>query len=88
MALVEYYHIGEIVGAPTAGTNGDIAEVTLPSGCATTFTGRRVTRIDGRPSHLIGILPTIPAERTLAGVRSSRDEVLEKALAYVRTGAK
>jgi hypothetical protein len=88
MALVEYYHLGEIVGAPTAGTNGDIAEATLPTGCATLFTGRRVTKPDGRPAHLIGIQPTIPASRTIAGVIAGRDEVLDRALTYVRSGSR
>jgi hypothetical protein len=34
--------------------------------------------------HLIGIQPTIPASRTIAGVIAGRDEILEKALAYIR----
>jgi len=84
MGLVEYYHLGEIVGAATAGTNGDIAEISEPTGCYTRFTGRRVTKLDGSRHHLIGVQPTIPVTRTIAGVLAARDEVLEKALAYVR----
>jgi C-terminal processing protease CtpA/Prc len=78
------YHLGEIVGAPTAGTNGDIAQISEPTGCSTTFTSRRVTKLDGSRHHLIGVRPTIPASRTIAGVVAGRDEVLEKALAHVR----
>jgi hypothetical protein len=44
----------------------------------------RVTKHDGSRQHLIGIQPTIPASRTIAGVIAGRDEVVEKALAYVR----
>jgi len=84
MGLVEHYHLGEIVGAATAGANGNKAEITEPTGCRTTFTGARVTKHDGSRQHLIGIQPTIPASRTIAGVISGRDEMLEKALAYVR----
>jgi C-terminal processing protease CtpA/Prc len=84
MGLVEYYHLGQIVGAPTAGTNGGRAEIREPTGCRTTFTGMRATKPDGAQLHLIGVHPTIPATRTIAGVRDGRDEVLEKALAYVR----
>jgi hypothetical protein len=84
MGLVEHYHLGEIVGAATAGANGNKAEITEPTGCRTTFTGARVTKHDGSRQHLIGIQPTIPASRTIAGVLAGRDEVLEKALAYVR----
>lgn len=84
MGLVEHYHLGEIVGAATAGANGNKAEITEPSGCRTTFTGVRATKPDGARQHLIGIQPTIPASRTIAGVIAGRDEVLEKAIAYVR----
>jgi C-terminal processing protease CtpA/Prc len=84
MSFVEHYHLGAIVGASTAGTNGNIAEITLPTECRTTFTGARVTKLDGSRLHLIGIQPTIPAVRTIAGVIAGRDEVLEKALAYIR----
>lgn len=84
MGLVEHYHLGEIVGAATAGTNGNKAEITEPTGCRTTFTGVRATKPNGTRHHLIGIQPTIPASRTIAGVIAGRDEILEKALAYVR----
>lgn len=88
MSIVEHYHLGEIVGAPTAGTNGNIAEITTPLGCRTLFTAMRVVKRDGRPHHLVGIRPTLPASPTIAGVIAGRDEVLEKALRYVRTGAR
>lgn len=88
MGLVEHHHLGEIVGAATAGSNGDIAQISGPTGCDTTFTGRLVTRPDGSRHYLVGIQPTIPAPRTIAGVIAGRDEVVEKALAYLRTGAR
>jgi len=88
MALVEYYHLGEIVGAATAGTNGDIAQITMPTSCTTYFTGRRVTKPDGSRHHLVGIQPTIPASRTISGVIAGRDEVFERAVAYLRAGTK
>jgi C-terminal processing protease CtpA/Prc len=84
MLVVEHYHLGEIVGAATAGTDGAIAEIGEPTGCNTFFTGRLVTKMDGSTNHLIGVLPTIPAPRTIAGVLAGRDEVFDKALGYVR----
>lgn len=83
MRLVEHYHLGAIVGAATAGTNGNTAEITTATGCRVSFTGLRVTKIDGSRNHLIGIQPTIPVSKTIAGVVEGRDEVLEKALAYI-----
>lgn len=88
MGLVEHYHLGEIVGSATAGANGNIAQIAEPTGCSSVFTGLRVTKLDGGRFHLIGIQPTIPAVRTIDGIVAGRDEVLQKALAYVRTGSK
>jgi hypothetical protein len=48
----------------------------------------RVTKHDGTQHHLVGVQPTIPVSRTIAGVIAGRDEVLERALAYVRGGSK
>jgi C-terminal processing protease CtpA/Prc len=88
IGLVEHHHLGEIVGAATAGTIGNVAEVTEPSGCRTRFTGMRVTKPNGARQHLLGIQPTIPASRTIAGIVAGRDEVLDKALAYVRDASR
>jgi len=88
MGLVEYYHLGEIVGSTTAGTNGNIAQIAEPTGCSTIFTGLRVTKPDGRRHHLSGVHPTIAVSRTIAGVMAGRDEDLETALAYLRMGGK
>jgi Peptidase family S41 len=88
MAYVAHYRLGAIVGEATAGTNGDIAEMSMPTGCTSFFTGRRVTMPDGRPFHLRGIEPTIPVSRTIAGLAAGRDEVLDKALDYVRGAAR
>jgi hypothetical protein len=84
LAVVEYFRLGAIVGAATAGTNGDVAHVGTPTGCETRFTARRVTKPDGSRLHLVGIQPTIPAARTMAGLLAGRDEVIEAGLAYVR----
>jgi len=84
MGLVEHYHLGEIVGSPTAGTNGNIAEIAEPTGCSSVFTGLRVTKHDGSRFHLVGVLPTVPASRTVSGVLAGRDEVFERALTYIR----
>ena len=76
----------DIVGAATAGTNGNIRRFSLPSGASVVFTGMKVTRHDGTRSHLEGIRPTIPAAPTITGIRAGTDEVLERALALIRTG--
>lgn len=84
MGLVSHYRLGEIVGAATAGANGNINQFALPGGLRMVFTGMKVVRHDGSQHHIRGVEPTIPASRTIAGVRDGRDEVLERGLAVVR----
>ena len=79
MAIVERYRLGEIVGSPTAGTNGNINPFTVPGGYGITWTGMKVLKHDGSQHHGVGIAPTVPAARTREGVASGRDELLERA---------
>jgi hypothetical protein len=85
MGLVKGYHLATIVGQPTAGTNGNVNPFTLPGRYTVRWTGMEVRRLDGQPHHGVGVLPDVPAERTLEGVRAGRDELLEKAI-KVATG--
>jgi C-terminal processing protease CtpA/Prc len=84
MSFVEYYKLGEIVGEPTAGANGNVNPFTLPGGYSVSWTGMKVVKHDGSRHHTIGILPTVPCRRTIAGVAAGRDELLEKALEVIR----
>jgi hypothetical protein len=84
MGIVEHYRLGEIVGGPTAGANGNVNVFDLPGGYRVSWTGMRVVKHDDRQHHLVGILPTVPLERTLGAVREGRDEYLEKALSILR----
>lgn len=88
MGIVEAYELGEIVGEPTAGTNGNINPFRLPGGYQVTWTGMRVTKQDGSPHHGVGIKPTVPVSATCKGVLEGRDEQLEAALAIVRNAPK
>ena len=83
MGVVEHYQLAEIVGQPTAGTNGNVNPFFVPSGFRFSWTGMKVLKHDGSQHHGVGILPTIPFERTIEGVRQGRDELLERAVAAV-----
>ncbi len=83
MGIVEHYKLGAIVGGPTAGTNGNVNPFTLPGGYRVVWTGMKVLKHDGSRHHGVGILPTVPISRTIAGVAAGRDELLEKAIAVV-----
>ncbi len=83
LGIVEYYHLGEIVGGPTAGTNGNINPFMLPGGYRIVWTGMRVLKHDGSRHHGVGIQPTVPCAPTIRGVVEGRDEVLERAIEIV-----
>jgi hypothetical protein len=82
--IVEAYHLGEIVGGPTAGTNGNMIFLNLPGDYMLSWTGLRTLKVDGSPNEGVGVAPTVPAALTRRGVAAGRDDVLEKAIAVVQ----
>ncbi len=48
-----------------------------------TFSGHAVQHADGRQLQRVGLQPDVPVRPTIAGVRSGRDEVLERGLRYL-----
>ena len=85
MGVVQDADLGPIVGAATSGTNGNMNQVPLITGHAMSWTGMQVLRPDGSQRFGVGVEPTLPIRRTIAGVRAGRDEVLEAAIAAART---
>ncbi len=83
LETIATHRLGEIVGAPTAGNVGNPNWSELPGGWTIAWTGRRALRRDGTLLNGVGIVPTIPAERTLKGALAGRDEVIERGLAVV-----
>lgn len=80
MGIIEAYKIADIVGEPTAGTNGNMNAFTFPNGYSLRFTGMKVLKHDGSQHHGIGILPTIWVSPTIKGFLEGKDEQLEKAI--------
>src|SRR5262249_42093318 len=88
MGIVEHYKLAAIVGSATAGTNGNVNPFALPGGYRVAWTGMKVLKHDRSQHHGIGIQPTVPITRTIAGVAKGRDEVLERAIELVTSRAK
>ncbi|MBG7613754.1 hypothetical protein IWC96_00480 [Brevundimonas sp. BAL450] len=87
LAMVRGHALAEIVGEPTAGTNGNSNTFTVPGGHSIVWTGMEVLNHDGSELSGHGVQPTIPASRTIAGVAGGRDEVLERGLEFVTSGS-
>ncbi|MCP5050072.1 MAG: hypothetical protein GY940_23100, partial [bacterium] len=72
------------IGSGTAGANGDITRFVLPGGVIGFFTGQAVLKADGSQLQRVGLIPDIKAEPTIEGLRQGKDEVLEKAIQYIK----
>lgn len=72
------------VGTPTVGANGDTTRFVVPGGILTAFSGQEIRHADGRQLQRIGLVPHLEVRPTIEGIRQGRDEVLEKAIEFVR----
>ncbi len=74
------------IGSPTAGADGDVTALTLPGGLVVRFTGQDVRHVNGQQFQRTGIKPQVEVRPTLAGLRAGQDEVLLRALRYLKDG--
>ena len=77
-----------LIGSQTAGADGNVSVLKLPGGIETCFTGIGIMYPDGRETQGVGIIPDIEVCPTIQGLTDGRDEVLERALQYIRRGDK
>lgn len=84
--LLRAVHATVFVGSATTGANGEGSNFPVPGGIGVGMTGTGVTKRDGSQLQRIGVLPDIEVHPTIAGVRAGRDEVLERAVAYLLSG--
>jgi C-terminal processing protease CtpA/Prc len=76
------------IGTPTNGANGDVTTAVLPGGIYVNFSGHDVRHGDGRQLQRVGIQPHFQVEPTIAGIRSGRDEVLDRAIEFLEKSGK
>ncbi len=73
-----------VIGSTTAGADGNVSGFALPGGLTTQFSGIGVQYPDGKETQRIGIVPDIFVERTVEGIREGRDELLDRAIEWIR----
>lgn len=73
-----------VMGSQTAGADGNISYVPFPGGFSSPFSGIGVFYPDGKETQGIGIVPDIMILPSKKGVIEGKDEVLEKAIEYIR----
>ncbi|WP_264535905.1 S41 family peptidase [Flavobacterium sp. N1736] len=74
-----------IIGSQTAGADGNAFEFDF-KGFHTIFTAMGVYYPDRRKTQRIGIVPDIEVKPTIKGIQEGKDEVLDRALAFIETG--
>jgi C-terminal processing protease CtpA/Prc len=74
----------KFIGSPTQGANGDGTQTVLPGGIVVFFSGNDVRHADGRQLQRVGIQPDVRVEPTIQGIREGLDEVLERAISYLK----
>lgn len=73
-----------IVGSTTAGADGNVSIILLPGGLSTWISGIGIYYPDGTETQRIGIVPDIEIKPTIQGIKEGRDEVLERAIQYIK----
>lgn len=74
------------IGSATSGADGNVSEIVLPGNYRTYFSGIGVYYPDKRPTQGAGLQPDIYIKPTVQGIREGRDELLERAVQYIKTG--
>jgi len=74
-----------VIGSTTAGADGNVSEFRLPGGIRTLFSGIGVYYPDGRETQRVGIVPDIELKPTIEGIKSHKDEVLQKAIEMINS---
>jgi C-terminal processing protease CtpA/Prc len=74
------------IGSPTSGANGNITYVFLPGNLKTYFTGLDTRHGNGDQLQRKGLQPHVFVRPTIKGLADGRDEVLERAIQFVKEG--
>ena len=71
-----------LIGSNTAGANGDVTFMSLPGNLDLMFSQMDVLISDGISMQKVGLNPDIVVNPTINGIRSRRDELIDKAIEY------
>jgi C-terminal processing protease CtpA/Prc len=83
--MLKQHPKAKVIGGYTSGANGDVISFNI-AGLKTCFTGLGAYYTDGRETQRIGIIPDIIVRPTVKGIQQGKDEILERALEYLKSG--
>lgn len=73
-----------VIGSTTAGADGNVSRIDLPGGLQTMISGIGVYYPDGKETQRVGIVPDIEVKPTIEGIRNGKDELLERAIEFIK----
>lgn len=73
----------QVIGSTTAAADGNVSPIILPGNIRTMISGIGVYYPDGTETQRVGIIPDLEVKPTIEGIRTSKDEVLEKAIELI-----
>ena len=74
----------KVFGSTTAGADGNVSTIILPGKIRTMISGIGVYYPDGTETQRVGIVPDVEVKPTIKGLTNGKDEVLEKALEWIK----
>ena len=75
-----------IIGSPTAGANGNVAEFNIPGGITLHFSSQSIVLPNGKSFQRYGVQPDINIHPTIKGIQTGKDEVLDRSIKFLLTG--
>lgn len=72
-----------VIGSTTSGADGDVSIIRLPGNLQTLISGIGILNPDGSETQRVGIIPDMEICPTIEGIKSGRDELLEKAIEII-----
>jgi len=72
-----------VMGSNSIGANGNVVSLPLPGRVTMNFSGLGIFTPDGNQTQRVGLSPDIYINRTIAGIRDGRDELLEAAVEFL-----
>lgn len=75
----------KVFGSTTAGADGNVSRILLPGNISTMISGIGIYYPDGTETQRIGIVPDVEIKPTIEGIKNGKDEVLDKALAWIKS---
>ncbi len=75
----------KVIGSQTAGADGNVSTFVLPGRVNTNITGIGCYYPDMSETQRIGMKPDIEIRPTIEGIKAGKDEVLEKAIEWIRS---